>query len=84
MGWEGGRDHEEREAKGNLSFADTFLSPIKRIYAISRPSCQFLTMKTQHFISPVLIKKLRQQKMRTGGKVKPGKGSSILSSLRRQ
>lgn len=28
----------------------------------------------QHVISPVLIKKLRQQKMRTGGKGKPWKG----------
>ena len=31
MGWEGGRDNqEEREFKGNLSFADAFLSPFKR------------------------------------------------------
>ena len=37
----------------------------------------------QCFISSVLIKKLRQQKMRTGTRVKPWKGRSILP-LRRQ
>lgn len=75
MGWEGGRDdQEEREVKGSLSLLMLFSPPLKDFYVISKPSCQFWTTKMQHFISPVLIKKLRQQKMRTGGKGKPWKG----------